>query len=316
MYTTRGVFFQNNLSQNVRPRRNLLAHEELFLYEYARYLLHEQLVSEGLLSPYADPFQPPTDRLHRETERNNNEQRNNIDKEIIAAKLNKETKDIFLQEEKSEDKENGEWKTVKGNSQGTYMQTSNNIQEEIEKEKKGGYYDGLQEEEEGQEEIRQGMIEKEVEEKSAKDTKGIPEIQHKRDIGKKDINNMSISELEYELTETCGNKDWKSVHLEMTEDHDADIRMKTAEGDLEKDVKRECEELGGTNDCRLVSSVLTEEQDDKIKNFNAELLYDTEENFISNVDSIGDVKDDELTTYKQEIEAVRYNNVLLSSRLE
>ena len=137
----------------MRPRRNLLAHEELFLYEYARYLLHKQLVSEGLLSPYADPFQPPTDRLHRETERNNNEQRNNINKEIIAAKLNKETKDIFLQEEKSADKENGEWKTVKGNSQWTYMQTSNNIQEEIEKEKKGGYYDGLQEEEEGQEEI-------------------------------------------------------------------------------------------------------------------------------------------------------------------
>ena len=87
------------------------------------------------------------------------------------------------------------------------MQTSNNIQEEIEKEKKGGYYDVLQEEEEGQEEIRQGMIEEEVEEKSAKDTKGIPEIQHKRDIGKKDINNMSMSEVEYELTETCGNED-------------------------------------------------------------------------------------------------------------
>lgn len=125
-----------------------------------------------------------------------------------------------------------------------------------------------------------------------------------------------MSEVEYELTETCGNEDWKSVHSEVTEDHDADIRMKTAEGDLEKDVKRECEELGGTNDCRSVSSVLTEEQDDEIKNFNAELLYDTEENFISNEDSIGDVKDDELTTYKQEIEAVRYNNVLLSSRLE
>ena len=69
-----------------------------------------------------------------------------------------------------------------------------------------------------------------------------------------------MSEVEYELTETCGNEDWKSVHSEVTEDHDADIRMKTAEEDLEKDVKRECEELGGTNDYRLVSSVLMEER--------------------------------------------------------
>ena len=56
MYTTGGLVFQNILGQNMMPCQNLFAYQDLFLYEYARYLLHKKLVTEGLLSLYAGPF--------------------------------------------------------------------------------------------------------------------------------------------------------------------------------------------------------------------------------------------------------------------
>ena len=67
MYNTGELVFQNILGQDVRPRHNLFVCEDLFLYKYARFLLHKRLVTEGLLSPYAHPFHPSMDMANRET---------------------------------------------------------------------------------------------------------------------------------------------------------------------------------------------------------------------------------------------------------
>ena len=83
----------------MRPCHNLSSYEDLFLYEYGRFLLHKRLVTEGLLSPYASPFYLPIDTSHR-MEKDINEPRNNIDKETIATKLHRNTNDITLQEDK------------------------------------------------------------------------------------------------------------------------------------------------------------------------------------------------------------------------
>ena len=86
----------------MKLRHNLVIHEDLFLYEYARFLLHKRLVAEGLLSPYANLFYPPTDMVYRETtndiERTETEHKD-IDKQAIASKLHKKAEDIKLQEE-------------------------------------------------------------------------------------------------------------------------------------------------------------------------------------------------------------------------
>jgi len=111
MYTTRGVFFHNNMGQDVTPRQNLSGIEDSFLYEYARYLLHRQLVSEGLLSPYAIPFYPSMDIKTAPMEKDRKETRmdvdKNIDKKNIAAKLQVDINTITLREElqKHEDDE-------------------------------------------------------------------------------------------------------------------------------------------------------------------------------------------------------------------
>ena len=97
MYTTGGLVFQNILGQDVMPRQNLFAHQDLFLYEYARYLLYRKLVTEGLLSPYATPFYPPTDITYRRTdEKDTNEQNVPVNKETIAEKLKINVNDITL----------------------------------------------------------------------------------------------------------------------------------------------------------------------------------------------------------------------------
>ena len=95
IYTIGRLFFPNVLGPDVRPRHNLLSHEDLFLYEYGRFLLHKRLVIEGLLSPYASLFYPPMDISYR-TEKDTNERRNNIDKETIATKLHRNINDITL----------------------------------------------------------------------------------------------------------------------------------------------------------------------------------------------------------------------------
>ena len=112
MYDTRGLWFPNFSSQDVRPRHKLEIHEDLFLYEYAKFLLHNRLVAEGLLSPYANPFYPPTDTVHRETNKNI-AQMENIDKQTIANTLQKKAEDIKLQEDIKNNDNKDEWKEVK-----------------------------------------------------------------------------------------------------------------------------------------------------------------------------------------------------------
>ena len=95
-----------------RPSQNLGIYEDLFLYEYGRYLLHKQLVAEGLLSPYANPFYLPTDTVNRETT-NATEQmekkQKEIDKNTIAGTLHKKAEDIKLKEDiKNTKKQNNE----------------------------------------------------------------------------------------------------------------------------------------------------------------------------------------------------------------
>ena len=74
MYTTEDLFRPNVLGVDVRPRQDLDIHEDLFLYEYVRYMLYKRLVKEGLLSPYACPFYPPTEIENRKTETYQNDQ--------------------------------------------------------------------------------------------------------------------------------------------------------------------------------------------------------------------------------------------------
>ena len=71
----------------------MVIHEDLFLYEYARFLLHKRLVTEGLLSPYANPFYLPMDTVHRETNKNIAQTENKkIDKQTITNTLQKKQK--------------------------------------------------------------------------------------------------------------------------------------------------------------------------------------------------------------------------------
>ena len=95
-----------------RPSHNLGMHEDLFLYEYGRYLLHKRLVAEGLLSPYANPFYPPTDMAYRETKSKIEQtemEKKDIDKHTIASTLHKKSENIKLKEEiKTTRKQNDE----------------------------------------------------------------------------------------------------------------------------------------------------------------------------------------------------------------
>jgi len=83
----------------------------------------------------------------------------------------------------------------------------------------------------------------------------------------------------------------------------------------ENDLKREREEIGSINECSSRASVSTEDQEDDMKQVNDELLQDAEEDFIDAF-SIREVKEDKIVNYKEKIEAVEYQNALLSSRLE
>ena len=109
MYTTGGLFFPNFSGQEMKPRHNLVIHEDLFLYEYTRFLLHKRLVVEGLLSPYANPFYLPMDTVHRETTNDiewTETEHKDIDKQTIASKLHKKAEDIKLQEEITDNNKN------------------------------------------------------------------------------------------------------------------------------------------------------------------------------------------------------------------
>ena len=77
MYTTGEEYFQHIFETDVRPcQNNLDEQEDLFLFTYAKMLLHKYLRIERILSPYANPFYPITEtsqiRMETKTEKARN----------------------------------------------------------------------------------------------------------------------------------------------------------------------------------------------------------------------------------------------------
>ena len=69
MYTTGEHFIPQTLEADAGLHQNNLdEHEELFLFIYARMLLHKRLRKERMLSPYANPFYPITETSQTKTE--------------------------------------------------------------------------------------------------------------------------------------------------------------------------------------------------------------------------------------------------------
>ena len=185
MYTTRGHGFQNSLGQDVRMRQNLFDHEQLFLYEYARYLLHKQLVTEGLLSPYSNRFYPPTETTHSITEENeNNESNIKINKEAIAERLQKNI-DIIILKEDTQNTNTKEWKELKINRVETI-----NVQKSTKKYE--GYYDELQDEENEEEEV-QNETKEDVKDEIICITHEVKKHGMKKDYN---VNTMGIEEMD------------------------------------------------------------------------------------------------------------------------
>ena len=149
MCDTRGLFVPNGLGEDERPRRTLLPHEELFICEYSRYLLHKGLTAEGILSPYGSKYYPPTDTKKIVTEENMQRETNltQISKECIASRSNIKEEKIALKGEKTTT-EKDEWITVphqsksqtstkKANQQNTYANQYEALgEEEVEKEER------------------------------------------------------------------------------------------------------------------------------------------------------------------------------------
>ena len=108
MYTTGGLFFLNVLVPDETLRHKLFTYEDSFLYEYERFLLHKRLLSEGMLSLYANPFYLQMDMVYRTTERYNEKTKLNINKHDIAEQLNKDPQNITLKEDATITKENDE----------------------------------------------------------------------------------------------------------------------------------------------------------------------------------------------------------------
>ena len=130
IHTPHGPILQSLSGSDVIPRQNILdIHKELFLFDYAKMLLHCQLRDEGMLSPYAGPFFPPTESItdnkvdvsqeqNIETEKNTNEikTRETIDKEIIASALKRQKDTITLKEELDDDNEKkNQWIKIEPN---------------------------------------------------------------------------------------------------------------------------------------------------------------------------------------------------------
>ena len=185
MYTTRGHGFQNRLGQDVRTCQNLFDHEQLFLYKYARYLLHRQLVTEGLLSPYSNQFYPPTDKTNSTMEKNkNNESNIKINKEAIAERLQKNT-DVIILKEDTQNTNTKEWKELKINRAKTI-----NVQKSTKKYE--GYYDELQDEENEEEEV-QNEIKEDVKDEIIRPAYEVKKHGMKKDYN---VNTMGIEEMD------------------------------------------------------------------------------------------------------------------------
>ena len=205
MYNTGGLVFQNISGQDVRSRQNLHACEDLFLYEYARFLLHKRLVTEGLLSPYANPFYPLMDTANRETtnatEQTEKKQKE-IDKNTIAGTLHKKAEDITLKEDlqnntkEIDDKEkklsnNTEWIHVKSKPNKAANRKTIQTKEDGEDAKDVNSYSALKENvEENQVVVEEAIDDDGASKKYDKDRIASP----KERIY--DVNNMDIEDMQ------------------------------------------------------------------------------------------------------------------------
>ena len=114
MYTTGEEYFQYIFEMDMRPRQNNLdEQEDLFLFTYAKMLLHKRLRIERILSLYANPFYPITEisQIKMETETEKARNIKNIGKEELAKNLRVNIEDIKLKDERAPKKE--EWIEVK-----------------------------------------------------------------------------------------------------------------------------------------------------------------------------------------------------------
>ena len=228
IYTPHGPYLQSISGSDVRPRQNILGvHRELFLFEYAKMLLHCQLRDEGLLSPYAEPFFPVTESV---TE-------NNTDisgQDQNSQKEPKELNNPNLKDNCTKNNENqateSDWKEYKNIT--TKIKDTEN-KEGIHSENK---YDVLQEPKEEED--------MEVECEDVQDVQGIVDETTKVMINEKptvkdmkDINDMSLEEVEKVLDEEkCREEDkyeedsdddtsWCSVKEHVRELEDRAIRL-------------------------------------------------------------------------------------------
>lgn len=112
----------------------------------------------------------------------------------------------------------------------------------------------------------------------------------------------------------CIQEDESSVKYDVNE-IDIEEMEEIIKQQKENDLKREREEIGSINECSSRALVSTEDQEDDMKQVNDELLHDAKEDFIDAF-STREVKEDKIVNYKEKIEAVKYQNTLLSSRLE
>ena len=166
-------------------RQNLFDHEQLFLYEYARYLLHKQLVTEGILSLYSNRFYPPTDTTHSTMEENeNNESNIKINKEAIAERLQKNI-DVIILKEDTQNTTTKEWKKLKINKAETI-----NVQKSTKKYE--GYYDELQDEENEEEEV-QNETKEDVKDEIIRPAHEVKKHGMKKDYN---VNTMGIEEMD------------------------------------------------------------------------------------------------------------------------
>ena len=102
IYTTGEEYFQHIFEMDVRPRKNNLdEQEDLFLFTYAKMLLHKRLRIERILSPYANPFYPITEKsqIKMETKIEKVQNITNIDKEELAKKSHINIEDIKFKDE-------------------------------------------------------------------------------------------------------------------------------------------------------------------------------------------------------------------------
>jgi len=206
------------LGPDERLRHKLFTYKDSFLYEYARFLLHKRLVSEGMLSPYANPFYPQMDMVYRTMERYNEKTKLNIDKLDIAEQLNKDPQNIILKEDTPITKENDEWTKVK--------QTIPNeieVKEKINTGKRS--YNGLTEKSDAEGKTREELINEEGEATNMR-----KDMKTNTDIKDYNVNTMTLREMDEVLKEvieecqsveiTNGSVQDKSSESEEDEDYE------------------------------------------------------------------------------------------------